>query len=229
MERKDKSIELRSEKIRNMIGQVPSSLIRSGTLIICIVLVILLIISIFIPYRETIPVHIKIETYPEAYFIHSSETGFFVSDSIRATINSDSVIGYIIGENPMEKITSPITGDVLMNINNEEYLDKGGLLCVIIPENHIRYGVAEISIEDYFKIKKGTKIIIILNEDEMINGIVEKIYSLSDNQHSYKIRIKFEEHTLQDKLVIGTIYNGKTIFNDVSLLKKLALSIGISM
>lgn len=212
-----------------MIGQVPSSLIRSGTLIICIVLVILLIISIFVPYRETVPVQIKIETYPEACFIHSSESGFFVSDSLRAVINTGSVIGYIIGENSTEKITSPITGDVVMNINNEEPIDKGGLLCVIIPENHICYGIAEITIENYHKVKRGNKIIMTSSKGEVINGKVEKRYPLSDNQYSHKVRIKFEENTLGKKLAVGTIHNAKITLNDISILKKFASSFGIKI
>lgn len=55
------SIELRSEKVRNIIGKVPPRLIRSGTLILFIVFLLLLIGSYFFPYSETIVVPVQIE------------------------------------------------------------------------------------------------------------------------------------------------------------------------
>lgn len=113
-----------------------------------------------------------------------------------------------------------------MNINSEEYLDKGELLCVIIPEDHIFYGVAEVSIGDFHKVREDNKIIMSFSEGKMVNGMVERIYPLSGNQHSYKVMIKFEGNVLHDKQV-GTIHIGKISLNDVSMLKKFASSIGV--
>ena len=112
-----------------------------------------------------------------------------------------------------------------MNINNEDSIDKGELICVIIPENHICYGITEITMEDYNKVKQGSKVIMILGEGGTINGLVEKKYPLSDNQYSYKVRIKFEEDK-EEKKLINTIHNAKIILNDVSILNKFASSIG---
>lgn len=55
------SIELRSEKVRSIIGKVPPRLIRSGTLVLFIVFFLLLISSYFFPYSETIAVPVQIE------------------------------------------------------------------------------------------------------------------------------------------------------------------------
>ncbi len=56
-----KPIELRSEKVRNIIGQIPPVLLRYGTVIISMTLAALCILSMYIPYRETVSVHIIIE------------------------------------------------------------------------------------------------------------------------------------------------------------------------
>ena len=56
-----KPIELRSEKVRNIIGQIPPVLLRYGTVIIGLTLVALCMLSMYIPYRETVPVHIVID------------------------------------------------------------------------------------------------------------------------------------------------------------------------
>ena len=50
----DHKIELRSEKVRHIIGEIPSRIVRYGITIITIVMLGLLIGAYFIPYPETI-------------------------------------------------------------------------------------------------------------------------------------------------------------------------------
>ncbi len=98
---------------------------------------------------------------------------------------------------------------------------------MIIPKNHICYGITEIAIEDYDKVKQGNRIIMTLGKGSTIDGVIEKRYPLSDNQYSHKVKIKFEKDTLEDKLAISTIKNAKIILNDVSILKKFVSSVGM--
>lgn len=58
----DRNIELRSEKVRNVIGQIPPVLLRYGTMIICIALVVMILLAAVIPYEEVLPIEVKIET-----------------------------------------------------------------------------------------------------------------------------------------------------------------------
>lgn len=44
------NIELRSEKVRKLIGEIPSSLVRWGTVIITIIFLALLAAVCFLPY-----------------------------------------------------------------------------------------------------------------------------------------------------------------------------------
>ena len=50
----DSKIELRSEKVRHIIGEIPSGIVRYGITIITIVILVLLVGAYFIPYPETI-------------------------------------------------------------------------------------------------------------------------------------------------------------------------------
>lgn len=59
-EEKTSQIELRSEKVRNIIGRIPSVFVRYGTLMIVLALFILIVVAAFVPYRETIPVKITV-------------------------------------------------------------------------------------------------------------------------------------------------------------------------
>lgn len=48
------NIELRSEKVRNIIGKVPPEIIRTGIGDITVILLILILAAFFIPYPENI-------------------------------------------------------------------------------------------------------------------------------------------------------------------------------
>lgn len=46
-------IELRSEKVRNFLGEIPPSLVRWGTVIIVAIFLILLLVVCFVPYPHS--------------------------------------------------------------------------------------------------------------------------------------------------------------------------------
>lgn len=56
----DNKIELRSEKVRHIIGEIPSRIVRYGITIITIVILGLLAGAYFIPYPETISAKVQI-------------------------------------------------------------------------------------------------------------------------------------------------------------------------
>ena len=55
----DSKIELRSEKVRHIIGEIPSGIVRYGITIITIVILVLLVGAYFIPYPETISAKVQ--------------------------------------------------------------------------------------------------------------------------------------------------------------------------
>lgn len=50
--KQEQSFELRSDKVRSIVGQIPSSLIRYGITAIGAVLVCLFVVAYFLPYRQ---------------------------------------------------------------------------------------------------------------------------------------------------------------------------------
>lgn len=62
--KQEKQIELRSEKVRNIIGQIPPILITHGTLFIGLALLSLFLAAAFIPYQPTIDTDITVLQMP---------------------------------------------------------------------------------------------------------------------------------------------------------------------
>ena len=50
--KQERSFELRSEKVRSIVGQIPSSLVRYGITVIGAVLLCLLAVAYFLPYKQ---------------------------------------------------------------------------------------------------------------------------------------------------------------------------------
>lgn len=51
--KKNSDIELRSEKVRTLLGEIPPSLVRWGTVIIVAIFLILLLVVCFMPYPHS--------------------------------------------------------------------------------------------------------------------------------------------------------------------------------
>lgn len=50
----ERNIELRSEKVRNIVGKIPPAVDRYGIALIGLVLVVAVVVSMLIPYKETV-------------------------------------------------------------------------------------------------------------------------------------------------------------------------------
>lgn len=77
MDKQERSYELRSEKVRGIVGQIPPALVRYGTIILCAVLLVLFGITYFIPYRQvysgTITFYDESETSTTAYITFAND------------------------------------------------------------------------------------------------------------------------------------------------------------
>ena len=47
---KEDNVELRSEKVRNLLGEIPPTLVRWGTVVIVAIFLVLLLVLCFMPY-----------------------------------------------------------------------------------------------------------------------------------------------------------------------------------
>lgn len=209
-----KNIELRSEKVRNIIGQIPSVWIRYGTLMIGMALLVLLLISAFIPYRETIPVRIRVKAIPQAEYVRADKNTFVLINGWRDSIETNSEEAF--------------RGEIILNAKDGDYVERGDTLFAVLPEQAQVYGTAEIAAASLAKIKEGDKVLIDDAAMGSQQGQVSEIHPLplSTNPSLRKIRIAFDEKTRWEKLIPESVLQGKIVLSDVSLLTKFLQSIG---
>lgn len=72
MEKQESSYELRSEKVRSIVGQIPPALVRYGTIILFAVLLALFGIAYFMPYKQVYSGTITFYDMPSTAYISFS-------------------------------------------------------------------------------------------------------------------------------------------------------------
>lgn len=73
MEEQNKPIELRSEKVRNVIGRPPSFLLNYGIIIIGLAILIMIIASAIIPYQPTFKTQITVNQKSTGALIYTAD------------------------------------------------------------------------------------------------------------------------------------------------------------
>ncbi len=90
-EKKDQKIEIRSEEVQDILGQIPSWIVRWGTLVILATILVILVGSMFISYPDIKRAEIQVTTEnPPATLIAKIDgqiERFFVKDSQIVNIN----------------------------------------------------------------------------------------------------------------------------------------------
>lgn len=119
------NIELRSEKARRIIGEVPPLLVRSGIGIITAVLVALFIVASTISYPESVTVEATLTSYHdnEASFILSADSliASRLPGNVRLTFEPDTpltnsnaaICGTVTGVLPSSPLTVTVSTDSL--------------------------------------------------------------------------------------------------------------------
>jgi hypothetical protein len=232
----NRDIELRSEKVRNIVGKVPPLLLRLGIAVISIILIFLLIAAYFIPYREYRTVEVELFCRPGYRSINMPEDGnVFITASMQ--VEKGEEICYIqTGSDSVVRFHAPFSGTVLFDVACGDFLRKGKPIYTIIPDS-IRsiYGITCISEKSIARIGIGQPVNFIpvskmTATDGLREGYVSKIYPVpsmnKEGEALYKIEIEFPAYkpTTRDSsfpsFSPNTKGNGQILISDSPVLKR---------
>ncbi|PVX51927.1 HlyD family secretion protein [Balneicella halophila] len=211
----EKSIELRSEKVRNIVGQIPSLLIRQGILIIGLALLILVGVSAFIPYKKTLPIEVTIQRVPAIEKIHASTNGILLIDSFPKMVKAEQVVGKLLQNDTLLPIKAPTEGKLIWNVQNNDKVKKGDLLCLVVPQVATSiYGECEVNASQKAMLNKGQKVELLDDFGQQINGQISQIYLIPTRSNLFNVRVEISYHS-----IIATSLKGKVILQEKSVLR----------
>jgi hypothetical protein len=192
-----KDIELRSEKVRNIVGKVPPLLLRKGITIIFLVIILFLIGTYFMPYPETAKTKVKICTIPPVELIRAPHNGIIcISKRQEIRISKGQKLGYILVKDSLMELISPIRGRLIINAVNETFVEQNEILFAVVPDTMVTYCRGNIPGEMIHKIKVGQEVDVKYTvagaaNNKFLHGKVSQLYPLPiDTLHNqYKIDI----------------------------------------
>ncbi len=219
------NIELRSEKIRNVVGKMPSLLQRRGIVIITGVLFILILILAFLPYKEILPIKLMQYSTPAIETLKTPVAGMVFLEKEYEIVYANQTIGHVLSDGKLIPVRASITGIPLFHVSDCDQVKAGSILLIIIPkESRITYGEAEIPIEQKTKINLNNKVVLYSSQgNRKYYGRLSKIYPIHSIQGTIKIRIDFPEKTPLE--IPHTIISGNILINETTILKKFLHSI----
>lgn len=221
----EKSIELRSEKVRNIIGQVPPVLLRYGIVIIGFVIVALIGVSAFLPYKEKIHVELTIHALPKTGLIKSTKSGTMLMDTTIKVVEKGQILGYVQSKDSLEPVQSSLSGRLIPNVSNNDIVETGSVLFAVIPSDLLStYGEAEIDDGLLPKLKPSCKVVVHSSKGEEYSGKISNIYSIQTINRKHKLRIDFD--TINSREIFDTKLEGTIILSESTILKRFIQSIG---
>lgn len=143
---KEKSVELRSEKVRNIIGEIPPALTRHGTSIIALSVIILLSISTFFPYRKILAGIVRIKDIPQS----ASDTTRLSVEFVIPQIKNENLKGTkIILYSEKQSIEGRVCN--YDSTKNNAILSLPSSMCIFLENREVEFKIitSEVSILVY--------------------------------------------------------------------------------
>ncbi|MDR1553880.1 MAG: hypothetical protein LBS69_10535 [Prevotellaceae bacterium] len=217
MANEDTNIELRSEKVRNIIGKIPPVHIRYGISIVAIALLVLFAVSIIIPYRETVNLSITVHEEPDSEFVKSAHSGTVIIDTVGS--QKDSVQVYMQTPNNIYEIYKFATKDIVFSVKNGQFVNKNELLFIVnYAADYKTFGITDITEDIFRKIKTGQTVVINIDDDTNIQGIISDIYANNPGHTEYRIKI---EINATNKLYPNSKYRGVVMISEKTVFQKI--------
>lgn len=122
----ERSFELRSEKVRSIVGQIPTSLVRYGISVIAFVLIALFAVTYFLPYKQVYSGNATVYVIPSESLDSIETTVFLKFNDKRPTLqqfNNASIV--------FQSSTKSIIGILLNLSSRRDTIGRQEALCRI--------------------------------------------------------------------------------------------------
>jgi hypothetical protein len=222
----NKNIELRSEKVRNIVGQIPPTLLRQGTAIISVIIIILFITAYFVPYPETTSIDITLQSIPNGELIISPRKGIIKIQCDSTVINKNQLIAILEYNNNIDTLYSLVDGKLISNCTNNNIVSQGDILFFIVPNIEEIYAIGYYSSKNNSKLKQGQTVYIELDGYPLnIQGAISTIYPIIETKNSIKLikfKISFPKESVRNiPFPYSITGKGIIVLSNVSILKRL--------
>lgn len=214
-----REIELKSEKVRNIVGKIPPITLRIGIIVISVVIILVLALAYFMPYPRYYNTKIEIIIIPEYQLIRAPVSGNYYNNT-----GNNSHIGIIVSSDSITQVKPKIEGKILTNSYDSFYVYKNDIIAVIMPDSIFSIsGICKIPTEKINEIKPSQKVNVSFSSGRSYIASVSRIEDIQQkgslsNYTYHKVIIKFDSK-LNTSDIFDTIVEGKILVSTKPILK----------
>ena len=184
--KKTLDIGLRSEEVQELMGRMPSHIVRFGIPVILCFVLVLLGASYFITYPdiETIPIKIVSENFTMECKSPIAGSLVMREGQIPSKISAGQVVVSIVNNDDTFDIASPISGRVFKRtvFRDGESIDSAMTICIVVPYYKFKcYGYIHVDYNIKQLLTVHTKIDVEYKSTS-IKGVVTQIADLPNSQ-----------------------------------------------
>lgn len=224
------NIELRSEEVQELMGNIPPAILRIGITFILFFVILIFVASNLIKYPDIISIPIVAKNVNYMTEIKVIKPGRLIDLNIEYghTCKGDTLSKLTSNDSGIQdtiSIISPISGIIYpcntLHIN--DYVEENNILCIVVDsiKNKIT-AKAFISIEIKNKISTGTSLESNINNIP-VKGIVTSIAKYAEpNKRTYSIAMEFEMPKELDNTIVWDYHlsakirlSKKSVFNKI--------------
>lgn len=211
-------IELRSEKVRNIVGKIPPVTLRMGIAIISGIIVLVLAVAYFMPYPQYYNTEIEIISTPQYQIVRAAASGYYYNNE------NKSYIGIIVSSDSIIQVKPKIEGKILINSYDSLYVYKDEIIAVIIPDSIFSIaGICRIPTDKINRIRQGQRVNVSLSSGGSymasvsdIDDILQK--DMTTGHPYYKVMIRFYSQ-LDTSEIFDRKAEGKILLSAKPILK----------
>lgn len=184
--KKTLDIDLRSEEVQELMGKMPSHIVRFGIPVILCFVLFFLGASYFITYPdiETIPLIIVSENITTEYKSPIDGKLVLKDRQIPCEISAGQTIASIVKNKDTIDVISPISGKVFKQtiFRDGESIDSAKTICIVVPYCKFKcYGYIHVDYHTKLSLSVHTKVEVEYKSTS-IKGVVTQITDLPNSQ-----------------------------------------------
>lgn len=223
MENED--IDLKSDKVRSIIGSIPSRILRQGSLAISILLLCLIILTYNLPYYDYQSVDVSIQCVPQIHTLYAPCEGIYVNIK-KDSLHMGDTYGFIVRSDghPM-KLAVPINGILHESIIDNAYVNIGQVIGFILPSQIKQIvAIAYVDANNISTFKINQSALLEFNSIEGKKELQGKIFKIIDTKNSkYILQFQIDTNLYDTNFIDSISYNGKAkvLISDTPIAKKI--------
>lgn len=213
----NKDIELRSEKVRNIVGKIPPILLRIGISIISIIILLALLLAYIIPYPEYYITDMTVTIKPHINNILSPISGVYYKNA------EYPYQGIIVSDDSIVMMTFCDKYNITSDLDSTP-VQRHDIIAIASSEKLSLWGKCRIPLQEINNISYGQEVDILTSSNESCIGTIKEIGKILQvdsisNESYYNIMVEFRSKIETEKL-INLRFKTKILLSNRPILKR---------